>query len=350
MANFAVHKHLYNPMLKITDNLSFINDHNTFPTLKRIFFFLVVLPVIMLALTECQKDERDGQGEKKEAFVREVLEDINADSLEAHLKWLQSMGTRFALADNHRSVALRIRNKLRVMGYADAELDSFFLTRTYRNVTYNQWQYNVIAVLRGINDPDSACVIGSHYDSILGTGDPFASAPGAHDNASGTAATLEIARVMKKHGFTPDKSIVFIAFGAEELGLHGSNNYASDPGEFSGKISFMLNNDMIGYETSIDPAAWQVNILDYPNSAGFRSQAESIITKYTSLGYVNDNTYNRQSDSYPFSQRGYRALFFSAVDDDPFYHTSNDVAANINFAYCREVTKVSCAILIEKNY
>lgn len=304
----------------------------------------------MLVLTKCQKDERDVEGEKKEALVREVLNDISADSLEAHLNWLENMGTRFALAENHRSVAVTIRNKLRGMGYADAELDSFYLTRTYRNVTYNQWQYNVVAILPGINDPDTACILGSHYDSILGTGDPFTSAPGAHDNASGTAATLEIARVLKKNGFMPDKSIVFIAFGAEELGLHGSNNYASDPGEFAGKISFMLNNDMIGYETGSDPEAWLVNVLDYPNSAGLRNQAESIISKYTSLGYVNDNTYNRQSDSYPFSQRGYRALFFSAVDNDPFYHTSNDLAANINFGYCREVTKVSCAILIEKNY
>lgn len=304
----------------------------------------------MLVLTMCQKDEGDNVTERKEAFIKEVLDDIKADSLEAHLNWLQAMGTRFALAENHRDVAIRIRNKFRGMGYADAELDSFFLNRTYRNVSYSQWQYNVIAVLRGQNDPDSASILGSHYDSILGTGDPFTAAPGAHDNATGTAATLEVARVMKKSGFMPDNSIVFIAFGAEELGLHGSNHYATDPGEFSGKISFMLNNDMIGYETGNDPAAWQVNILDYPNSTGLRSQAERIIVRYTSLGYINDNTYNRYSDSYPFAQRGYKALFFSAVDNDPFYHTINDVAANINFDYCREVTKVSCAILLEKNY
>lgn len=304
----------------------------------------------MLLMTECRKDEEDNESERKAAFIREVLDDIDSDSLEAHLNWLQGMGTRFALAENHRSVAIMIRNKLRGMGYADAVLDSFFLTRTYRNIQYSQWQYNVIAVLRGKNNPDSACILGSHYDSILGTGDPFASAPGAHDNASGTAATLEIARVMKKNGFMPDKSIVFIAFGAEELGLHGSINFAADPGEYAGKISFMLNNDMIGYETGNDPAVWQVNILDYPNSTGLRSEAERIIIEYTGLGYINDNTYNRYSDSYPFSQRGYKALFFSAVDDDPFYHTINDVATNINFEYCREVSKVSCAILIEKNY
>lgn len=304
----------------------------------------------MVVMTECEKEEEDEELRKKEASVRDILDEINADSLKAHLNWLQAMGTRFALAENHRSVAVRIRNKFRQMGYADAGLDSFFLTRTYRNITYNQWQYNVIAVLRGKNHPDSACVIGSHYDSIVGTGDPFTAAPGAHDNATGTSATLEIARVMKMRDFIPDKSIVFIAFGAEELGLHGSNNFASDPGEFSGKISFMLNNDMIGYETGGDPALWQVNILDYPNSAGLRNVAESIANKYTSLSYINDNTYNRQSDSYPFSQRGYKAIFFSAVDDDPYYHTINDVSNNINFEYCREVTKVSCAILIEKNY
>lgn len=317
------------------------------PVRGKWFYFLIVFPLFSLVLTDCRKDDED---EGKEAKITSILKEINADSLEAHVSWLEAMGTRFALADNHRSVALRIRNKFIDMGYSTARLDSFFIRFTYKNVAYDQWQYNVIAILNGTQYPDSVCILGSHYDDIVGTsGNPFNFAPGAHDNASGTAATLEIARVMKKKGFEPQKSIMFIAFAAEELGLIGSNAFSSNPGQFAQKIAFMLNNDMIAYDPDKDPATWQVNILDYPNSLGLRSYAERLIVRYTGLGYINNNQYNKQSDSYPFSQRGYKALFFSSVKTDPYYHTINDTPSNLNFGYCRTVTMVSCAILADKN-
>jgi Zn-dependent M28 family amino/carboxypeptidase len=63
--------------------------------------------------------------------------------------------------------------------------------------------------------------------------------PGANDNASGVAATLEIARVMKKFNFRPGYTIMFLAFGAEELGLLGSRDFAADPGGYAGRIRFI---------------------------------------------------------------------------------------------------------------
>ena len=72
--------------------------------------------------------------------------------------------------------------------------------------------------------------------------------PGANDNASGVAAALELARVMRKNNFSPRNTIEFIAFGAEELGLYGSKAYAAQANGSSKKIKMMLNNDMIAYE------------------------------------------------------------------------------------------------------
>ena len=92
-----------------------------------------------------------------------------------------------------------------------------------------------------------------------------------------------------------------------------------------------------------------MNILDYQNSHGLRSDTEKVILQYTSLGYLNDNTFNRYSDSYPFSLAGYKAIFFTSVKTDPYYHTANDIASNLNFEYCVEITKASCAFLAAKN-
>jgi Zn-dependent M28 family amino/carboxypeptidase len=162
------------------------------------------------------------------------------------------------------------------------------------------------------------------------------------------AAVLESARVLKKHGFLPRCTIQFIAFGAEELGLLGSYAFTSVP-DYKGKITMMLNNDMIACQHGTNQSAWIVNITDYSNSHALRSDAEKLCCKYSFLGFSNDNTYYRQSDSYPFFQNGYKALFFISDIIDPAYHTINDLSVNCNFCYCREIIKINCAMIIDKN-
>ena len=316
-------------------------------TLSKPVFFLLLILSIMFLTTECTKD--DTEKERKEALIQDMLDEISADSLEADVTWFQDMGTRFTLTDNHRSVAVKIRNRFRSIGYPEARLDSFFVTKTYRNIEYKQLQYNVIATITGSEYPDSLCILGGHYDNIILTGDPFTVVPGANDNASGVAAALEIARVMNKYNFRPRNSIMFIAFGAEEIGLFGSLDFAADPDGFFRKISFMLNNDMIAYEPGTDPGLWRVNILDYDNSHRLRRDAEQISLKYVMLSYKNDNTSNKYSDSYPFFRYGYKALFFFSDIVDPNLHTLNDLLSNCNFDYCREIVRLNCALLADKN-
>jgi len=313
----------------------------------KILFYLLIIPHIILFLNTCKKE--DPQKIRKEELMQRLVDGINSDSLKADVLWFQNIGTRFALADNHKSVAVKIQNRFIQMGYTDTALDSFLINKTYRNVVYEQWQYNVIATIEGSEYPDSLCVIGGHYDDILVAGDPFTIVPGANDNASGVAGVMEIARVMKYYGFEPVNTIMFIAFCSEEIGLWGSRDFAASPNGFTQRIKFMLNNDMIAYEPLSDPALWYINIIDYDNSHALRTDAEKMCAKYTQLNFRNDNTHNKQSDSYPFFTNGYKALFFFSDQTDPNYHTSNDLAANCNFDYCREVTKISCAILADKN-
>src|SRR5205823_5439347 len=73
-------------------------------------------------------------------------------------------------------------------------------------------------------------------------------APGVTDDGSGTAAVLELARVMSKYEF--DKSLVFVAFAAEEVGLEGSKAYAAKAKKDGMNIEAVLNNDIIGSEVS----------------------------------------------------------------------------------------------------
>jgi leucyl aminopeptidase len=262
---------------------------------------------------------------------------------------MQGMGTRFALSDNHRDVAMKIKKRFIMMGYPFARIDSFLINKTYGNINYQQWQYNVIATLEGNSYPDSICIIGGHYDNNLLSGDPFSIVPGANDNASGVAATLEIARVMKKNNYSPCNTIEFIAFGSEELGLYGSSAYATDSRQRLKKIKLMLNNDMIAYQPGTTQSDWIVNIIDYDNSHNLRTEAEQMCSRFTVLNYTNDNTHNKQSDSYPFFINGYKAIFFFSNYLDPDYHSLNDLVGNCNFEYCREIVKISCSLLVDNN-
>lgn len=111
---------------------------------------------------------------------------------------------------------------------------------------------NVIGIVRG-TDPalaDRAVVVGAHYDhlghGISGSLDPAGDAVhnGADDNASGVAGMLEIAEAIAAD--PPKRSVVFVAFGAEEIGALGSQHYVKDPAWPLEKTLFMVNLDMIG--------------------------------------------------------------------------------------------------------
>jgi hypothetical protein len=306
---------------------------------------ILALSGILLIVSGCNKDpirERD-------EFVRDVAEAVSADSLKSYVQWLEEMGTRFSLADNHRQVASEIRDRFITFGYPDTKLDSFYLTSSYKGVEYNTWQFNVIATLSG-SYTDSLSIVGAHYDNAISAGDPFELIPGANDNASGVAAALEIARLVKKSGFNPRYTIKFVAFGAEEAGLHGSRDFAGKASVNGDKIMMMINHDMIAYLAPATVRPWYVNIIYYDNSAGLREDAERLCASNTNLISFSDNTSYNRSDSYSFFMFGYKSLFLQQSGPDDTYHTISDLASACNFDYCREIVKISCSLLLERNY
>lgn len=308
---------------------------------SRFYLILVIIPLFFFA--RCSKESSE---EKLDRVINSLVDEISADNLEIYVNWLEDMETRFCLADNRREVAVAIMNRMKDFGYANARLDSFYLERTWRENYYALWEYNVVATLEGTGSTGEMSVIGAHYDNILREGDPFYITPGANDNASGVAAMLEIARVLKREKYVPSSNIEFVAFGAEELGLHGSSYYASTLAATGKVVKVMLNNDMIAYEPSDTRSDWLVNIINYPASSGLTILAEELCQEYTDLGFYTDNTHQNQSDSYSFAEAGFPALFFAGSSEDPFYHTTNDLAVTLNYEYCSEITALCCALLV----
>lgn len=111
---------------------------------------------------------------------------------------------------------------------------------------------NVIGLLRGAEAPDEYIVVGGHYDHLGRGRRQFESGGGeaeihngADDNASGTSGVLELARIISA-GPRPRRSILFMAFAAEEMGLLGSAHYVKSPTVPLSQIKTMINFDMIG--------------------------------------------------------------------------------------------------------
>jgi bacterial leucyl aminopeptidase len=318
-------------------------------TMKKILTPLIYIPlfILLFVIPACDSDEETDQ-DTQDAFVTNFVEDISANNLEQYTEWMQNKGSRFFLNDNHRQIALDIKNKFVQLGYTSARLDSFSLSADWGDETYNTWQYNVIARIEGSSNPGNIYVMGAHYDCIVDEGDPFDSAPGANDNASGLAAVIEVARVLKTQAFVPKNTIEFVAFAAEENDLNGSASYAQKAAAENKNIQMMLNNDMIATAMGSE-SSWTLNVMDYNNSSSLRSMFVKCGELYTTLNFSHDNSYNKDGDSYSFYNEGFEAIFIISDADDGNYHTANDISENCNFDFCREVSAISCALLVQEN-
>lgn len=168
---------------------------------------------------------------------------------------------------------------------------------------------NVIATQTGTLDPDALFIIGAHYDSVGN--------PGADDNASGTAAIMEIARVLSQ--FETDYTIRYIAFDMEELGLLGSRAYVADhPAE---DVRGMISMDMIAYRAGANRA----HIYGTSASAPIKNALGSAVTEYGGgLEFVLHGSFSG-SDHAPFESAGYEAcLLIERYTVNPCYHRACD--------------------------
>jgi len=273
--------------------------------------------------------------EETRTSISQLISYVDTNSVQSMLQSLQDFQTRYALADNRLTVANWIRQQFINFGVGNAQLHPF----TWNNTQ----QYNVVATITGTVYPDQYIIVGGHHDSVSNNSDPMLLAPGADDNASGTVAALEMARVIMQSGYQPKTSIRFITFAAEEFGLWGSKAYSAYAQANNMNIRLMMNHDMIAHCTA-DSTSWQVRLMPYDGSLDHSAYAAMITEQYTSLDTFYGSYNSGSSDSHPFWQRGYNVIYFFEAEFCPYYHSSNDVVANTNPSYCAEVIKASAAV------
>ncbi|MDH3938987.1 MAG: M20/M25/M40 family metallo-hydrolase, partial [candidate division Zixibacteria bacterium] len=182
--------------------------------------------------------------------------------------------------------------------------------------------------------PSREIVIGAHRDAV-----PFS--PGADDNASGTCAVLEIARVL--NNIDTRLTIKFVLFDAEEVGLCGSKHYAADAASRGDQIVIMLNMDMIASIGSMD----QAMVLPFPFGTNPYGQlwgtlADSL-EDISIAANVTEPYGPKGSDHFFFYIYGYDAMEISEGSLSPVYHSPNDSIEYMDLDYYTRMTKASLA-------
>jgi len=215
---------------------------------------------------------------------------------------------------------------------------SYGLTARYMNYRTNG--QNVIATKIGTKYPNQYYIICGHYDNM-----PSGSlAPGADDNASGTCAVMEAARLLAPFSF--DYTLVFVAFDEEEQGLIGSRAYADSSYNRGDSIKGVLNFDMIAWDGNND---YKMNMYSNSASYNFSMLAHYSFNVYQPVMQITFSVGNMSSsDHYYFWQRGYNAFCGIELMSDfhPYYHTVNDNFANVKMPYFLKFTQASLAALM----
>jgi hypothetical protein len=205
---------------------------------------------------------------------------------------------------------------------------------------------NVVATQVGTVYLDSFVVICGHYDSI--SGNPYVSAPGADDNASGTAAVMTAAEIFSQREF--DYSIRYICFAGEEQGLEGSAAFAAYARSRGMPITGVLNGDMLGYWSAGAP--FDLEIESNQASVWLANLVTAAADLYTDMPYnlhVDDGAW--WGDHASFWGEGYAAINHEEAwdwwdpDFNPYYHSTQDVLAHLDPDFAVGSVKVLVAAL-----
>jgi Peptidase family M28 len=365
---------------------------------------LLVLTLIIIGSTtsllfgqtsqNAQTAKRPGNPSSRNRIVINVVREIDARNIEHTIRQLVSFGSRNTLSeqdDPKRGIGAArdwlYSEFLKVAaasgGRMTVEKQSFEQPKAAR-VPQPTLLTNIVATLKGTQaeSVDRVYVVSGHYDSMCTSPiDAKCDAPGANDDASGTAAVLEMARVMAK--YQCDATIVFMAVAGEEQGLLGSTYFAEQAKQKNWDVDAMFTNDIIGntlggngvrdrstvrvfsegVPTNESPA--EANIrrsVGGENDSASRQLArfikevgEAYVPQMKVMLVYRRDRYGRGGDHIPFLERGFPAVRFTEVNEE-FRHQHQNVRTEdgvrygdlpefVDFPYVANVARVNAASL-----
>jgi hypothetical protein len=209
---------------------------------------------VQAAAVSAEASSSDRPLPARQAEIDAIVKEISPQRIQAYVNKLVSFGTRHTMSDtvsDTRGIGAArrwIKSEMERCGAGRLEVRfDGHLHPVDNRINRPTEIVNVVATLPGSQpaSKDRMYVVSGHYDSrVTDVMNTSADAPGANDDASGTAAVIEMACVMARHKF--DSTLVFMTVAAEEQGLYGSGDFAKKARANKLNIAGMLNNDIIG--------------------------------------------------------------------------------------------------------
>ncbi len=330
---------------------------------------------------------------RQQPQIKKILAEISPKRMEGYVAKLVSFGTRHTMSETESETrgigAARrwIKAELERCGAGTPLQVSFdsHITPVSARISRPTEIVNVVATLPGSQEAskDRIYVVSGHYDSrVTDVMNYTADAPGANDDASGTAATMELACVMAKHKF--DATIVFMAVAAEEQGLLGARHWATQARQKNLNIAGMYTNDIIGSSRADNGKVDNKQVRLFSQSIPATKEMSDAVRQLVATGGDSDSLsrqlarhtkemgeryvkgfkvsvihradrYLRGGDHMPFLEQGYAALRFTEPAED-FAHQHQDLRTENgkvygdliefnDYDYIAKVTRVNAAAL-----
>ena len=354
--------------------------------------FLLAASTVIIAAQTRQQSRRAAPVRNR--AISNIVREIDARNIEATIRKLVSFGTRNTLSEQNdpkRGIGAArdwlyaefLKAAEASNGRMTVEKQSFEQAKAAR-VPEPTILTNVVATLKGSQPEatDRIYVVSGHYDSMCNSPtDAKCDAPGANDDASGTAAVLEMARVMAKYEF--DATIVFMVVPGEEQGLLGSTHFAEQAKQKNWNVDAMFTNDIVGNSlggngvrdrdhvrvfsegvpSNETPAeATTRRSVGGENDSASRQLArfiketgDAFVPQFKVMMIYRRDRYGRGGDHIPFLERGYPGVRFTEVNEEFRQQHQNvrvengvqfgDLPEFVDFAYVANVARVNAASL-----
>ncbi|WP_313221398.1 M20/M25/M40 family metallo-hydrolase [Pseudoxanthomonas mexicana] len=266
-----------------------------------------------------------------QATVGRWLPQVQEQRLYDTINHLSRYRNRYYASSHGRTSAEWIRDHWQSMAAGRSDVTTELFTACSTCST----QPSVILTIRGWDLPDEVVVLGAHLDSINGNtrNDPNQLAPGADDDASGIATLTETLRIALADGWQPRRTVKFMGYAAEEVGLRGSNAIAQSFRASGVNVVSVLQVDMTNYKSG---AVTDMKLIsDYSNTDLKNFFVTLFDTYLAPMGLTRSNTACGYacSDHASWTNAGYpAAMMFEAGDPAgsfPYIHTPYDTLATM---------------------
>ena len=278
-----------------------------------------------------------------EARLNEIVADLSGARPTVIGGAAATIATRYTFAADMTRAEAYVRQHYTTLGLAPVTLPWSYSSYSGRNI---------VADIRGLVHPERVWLVGGHLDSISEAS--YTTAPGADDNATGSAATLLLAEVLAGQRFAD--TIRFVHFTGEEQGMWGSKAYVRDLQAAGAQVMGYVDLDMIGWDGDGD------RTVELHSGTGTLSisLANAFISANGRYGQglhveLKQNTASRFSDHSSFWDTGYGAFltienFYDDTiprDRNPWYHSSGDTLARVDLNYVARSARTTLATMAE---